>query len=541
MADFLKEFFQGTPESRKVAMRKGDKYTVRTDKWDRMDHQDMADQVTELKVAEDDIEAFVKTGRPAMVDLFHSLLQAMPHLKDPKELDPQYRVNGAVAREMQEVREYADLRAYTISDPISAALSGASLEPTLEVVFDKQKELQKLADELKDQLQEYVNGESSLNQMLEQLASDDMTEEEREELQQQIDDLMEQLEALKQQAMEGSQELDDKLDDQGYEIRAAMAKGMEEAADTAEGTANLGLIWGSEPGEMKKMDPQKRLELSKRIDNPRFRQLAALIGPMVHFALGAQRDKVHYVPEEVYDIELGNDLQRLIPSEWITMGHPILKIDFLRRFTEHGLTQYVLRGREREAKGGIIACSDSSGSMHGSKEIWAMATSLALLRIAKQQKRPFTGLLFGSPGEYIKWVFDTSGKSFTATRTSGRGEDPITLEGIDAILDYAGFFMASGTDFETPFNVAIEQLQNEHDTQGAVDGDIVFITDGECRVSDEWKKQYFETQGELGFKTYGIAIGCSTTSEPLASLCNNKVIGVTELDAGDAKSIFGMV
>lgn len=381
-----------------------------------------------------------------------------------------------------------------------------------------------------------------MNDLLEKLAQGGLSEEEEQELKDKIEELQEKMEELEGQAREQSESLDDQLEERGYDIRSAMGEAMTEALGKAQGMANLGMVWGSEPGEFKKMDPQQRLELSKKIDNPRFRQLAELIGPMIHMAIGAQRDKVHYVPEEIYDIELGNDLTRITTSEWINMGHPILRYDFMRRFMEHGLTQRVMRGTEKQAKGGIIACTDGSGSMSGMKEIWAMAVTLALLRIARNQKRPFTGIQFGSAGIYKRWVFDTTAKTLKVTIDESGVEGTRTLEGVEAVLDYASTFLCGGTDFMTPFNLAIEQLTTEHTEKGAVDGDIVFITDGECSVTTEWEEKYFETQEALGFKTFGIAIGCSPTSQPLAKLCDNQVTGVTDLVASNApKSIFGMV
>ena len=49
-------------------------------------------------------------------------------------------------------------------------------------------------------------------------------------------------------------------------------------------------------------------------------------------------------------------------------------------------------------------------------------------------------------------------------------------------VDAAETFLGGGTDFQTPVNDAL-RLMDEEDLENA---DIVFITDGECKLPDKY-------------------------------------------------------
>lgn len=113
---------------------------------------------------------------------------------------------------------------------------------------------------------------------------------------------------------------------------------------------------------------------------------------------------------------------------------------------------------------------------------------------------------------------------------------------IDQICDYAQAFMNSGTDFMTPLSAALDILQEEYDKYGCVQGDIVFITDGQCGVDDEWFAAFKKKQTELGFRVFGVAIECARTSSPLYEICDGRVITVRDILTGrDVVEIFGSI
>ena len=604
--DFLREFFDKKgklPE----AVKRESKFTIEHDTWDDKDYAKIHKEVREFQVAEGQLSKIADTDQtklaaPAMADEFWSLVKAMPELKEEKEIRPSHKINAAVMAEQMEMKAYEALRAHSVGDPIGTALSSVTMEPHLEVIYDKLKKERELAEELESKLREYEDLEDELHDVekmwreaLEEAGETPEDEDEGDgdgdedgdgdgdgegqgqgqgqpggkggqpgkgqgqpgqgqgqgkgqgkkqgpqDYQKQAAQIQDQLEELRKSIEEGNDELDERLGKESSMIRQQLAKALSAAQQEAELSESLSMAWGLEQGGLKKLDPQQRLELAKKMNNEKFRRLAELIGPMMRLAWAEQQKKVNNVPEEAFDVQLSGDINHMLAGEYVNLHHPILRMDWMRRFVESKLTTYRLRGVEKVAKGGIIFCEDGSGSMSGQPEVWAKAVGLALLHIAKSQKRPFTGIHFGGPREIKTFEFETTGKEFKSHTTyNGKTED---LVGVEAVVDFASIFFGGGTDFMTPLSRALDQLRLEHEKYGAVKGDIVFITDGICGVSEEWLKNFKEEQARLGFKVFGVVVGYGNKdSEPLTTICDGRVAEIKDLVSGEGvRHIFNAV
>jgi uncharacterized protein with von Willebrand factor type A (vWA) domain len=224
----------------------------------------------------------------------------------------------------------------------------------------------------------------------------------------------------------------------------------------------------------------------------------------------------------------------------LSLNDDILVYDWLHRFVERSLIQYALRGEDTVAKGGIILLEDGSSSMSGTREIWAKGIGLALLKIAAIQHRPFHVVNFAGPGFFVRWDFDTSGDVVKSTKTHRGAERH--YEGFEAVLDYAETTLNGGTNFETPFGVALDILTDQHNTDGSVNGDIVFLTDGECGMSQDAINSFKSEQIRLGFEVFGVAIQTNPKGEPMNTLCDGKVISLKQLtDVNDMRPLFSEI
>jgi uncharacterized protein with von Willebrand factor type A (vWA) domain len=178
--------------------------------------------------------------------------------------------------------------------------------------------------------------------------------------------------------------------------------------------------------------------------------------------------------------------------------------------------QYEMRGHDKVARGGIIYCHDGSGSMSGDREMWAKAVGLALLHIARKQKRQFVAIQFGSRDQLKQHDFR---------------DGEISPQ---RVLDFAEFFFGGGTDFESPLNAALKILNEEYSATGALKSDIVFATDGACSVSTHWMEHFDKERERLSFKCWGVSIGASNIKdEPLFTICKGQVVTVQDLTSGD--------
>jgi uncharacterized protein with von Willebrand factor type A (vWA) domain len=315
---------------------------------------------------------------------------------------------------------------------------------------------------------------------------EELTPEQRQQLDdfaRQQRELGEKIEELQREAEANNESFEQAMNRSRATIDKGMAKALDKAATNAESIAETAMTWGVTPGQMQAMDPKQRIELARKLNSERFRRIADLFGPMRNLMMSEQRRRTVHTTEEIYDIEIGSSLNRLVPSELLALagtgseddlksnyekylvdadtdGEAALsyedwkadaveiadaqELDFMRKFQEHSLMQYAMQGEEKLARGGIIVCEDGSGSMSGERELWAKAVMLCLLHLARQQKRSFRLIHFGSPGQ-VRTIEFTEPGHFT----------------MDRIMQAAEIFFGGGTDFATPMRNALGYLQDD--------------------------------------------------------------------------------
>lgn len=314
-------------------------------------------------------------------------------------------------------------------------------------------------------------------------------------------------------------------------VRQIMKEALANAADEYEAMQAVADMWGLDPGQLIRLSAEKRLDLARRMNNDRFKRMAELFGPMERLMHAEQRRKVNDIPEEVYDVGVGNDLERLLPAEYGKLAHPLRKLEFYKDFTEGKLLQYEMRGHDVVARGGIVCCIDNSGSMAGDRELWAKAIGLCLLHLSREQKRNFYGIHFGSYSELLEFDFEKEGYD------------------VDRIIEFAEFFFNGGTNFDHPLTVALDKLVAEYNAKGAIDADIVFITDGQCGVQPDWLENFVSECKRIDATVWGILIddprwndGLNKQMEPLHTICQGKVATVKDILSGkDISEMFGTV
>jgi uncharacterized protein with von Willebrand factor type A (vWA) domain len=270
------------------------------------------------------------------------------------------------------------------------------------------------------------------------------------------------------------------------------------------------------------MDAAEYLAKAAELTTPHLREVARVLGAMRNINIGARKEKVDTVPTEVFDVELGANIGRLLPNEYLGLIVDELEDDFYRRFAGGQLLQYRLRSVEHVAKGAIILLEDSSGSMEGPKHRWAKAMGLALGGIARDDDRAFHAIEFGGPHTHRHHPFPNR-----AAWTP------------DAMIEYAGSFLDDGgTNFDTVIDAAIGLLDAEHQATGRVTADIVLVTDGISQVTDAWLDGFHAAQERLGFKLYALVVGNDARLDTLTRFANYVGTVRSFHDGTDARCIF---
>jgi len=310
----------------------------------------------------------------------------------------------------------------------------------------------------------------------------------------------------------------------GQQMANALVKAVQaslEEVQTFLGSMNA-FGWGEGMGMLN--IPGNRAEKEKvaqrLTQDQRFRAIAEAAGRFRAIAsLRQSAKRSRQIPDEAADTSLGNNLSRLIPSEWTRLAIEGLRSLFLKDFADESLQQVEFDGATDEGEQGpVIICLDKSESMiwnGGKKEIDSTALMLALLGIAQEQKRKARVILFDDPVRYVKDI------------------DPATATHAD-LIDLADRQYDGGTNFMAPLAKALEALEDNPDLR---DADVIFITDGQADVTDAFSKKWRESQKRLGFKVIALIVGTYIDTEVLAHFSDRNIY-VNDLDDPQVHQVF---
>jgi uncharacterized protein with von Willebrand factor type A (vWA) domain len=158
--------------------------------------------------------------------------------------------------------------------------------------------------------------------------------------------------------------------------------------------------------------------------------------------------------------------------------------------------------------------------MAGEKEIWAKAVTLTLLDIARRERRRFRAILFSS--------------AETGLRTFDLNTGERYLSNLEGALDLADYFPGGGTDFEKPLDAAVECLGESRFRKG----DVVLVTDGECRVGEAWREAFLAEKERLDFSLYSILIDVGGATLETLEQISDRVSRVSDLTTESVKELF---
>lgn len=174
---------------------------------------------------------------------------------------------------------------------------------------------------------------------------------------------------------------------------------------------------------------------------------------------------------------------------------------FLQKYQRRQIKQYRRRESIDKGAGDIICCLDESDSTAGDPAAWGKAVALTLLEIAADGRRKFA-LVHFSGGKKIKTDLFRPGEYTMADKMTA-----------------AETFLAGGTNFETPMREAL-RLMGEDDFENA---DIVFVTDGQCALPEEFLEELRREQEAHRFTITGVLLdsGYPGMDFSLKEFCQN--------------------
>ena len=498
---------------------------IETDSFDRARYEELRDESASLRSVEEKGAVLLPHFSGLLQDVFAALFKKNVLPLPEARVAPSARVNRMLLDGLLASAPYETLRAATELDVPRAGLATVLLgERVLELlrsekIFSRRELVEQFALERNEQ--EDAARIEEIDSADEMAGDPELGEEAKNRLaalrERKAREARMAAIRLDRKADEAARELESKAANAKKRLEAeaiGVAQSLDDAAEEAES-------WGRALGARGPSSAGRSLELGRRLaNNPKLKKLAQVLGRMREHALALRHRLFERPTDEIFEVESGRDLARMLPQELLGVGHPLLRLDWQRRYLEASLLQYRLRGDDERGRGPMVVCLDTSSSMAGEKEIWSKAVALTLLEIARRERRRFRAILFSSAESGLFTIDLNRGERYAADLAGS--------------LDLAEYFAGGGTDFERPLDAAVECLGDSRFRRG----DVILITDGECRVADEWKERFLREKQRLDFSLYAILIDVGgSTLETLAQIAD-RVSRVSELSDEGARDLF---
>lgn len=498
-----------------------------------IDREIFHDMVDNYEVMQENLQTGLNEYSPfdsLSEDIYQSLFSYNAKMNDEEDMQNSSRLNHQMMENLMESEDYQNLRKNTRFDTMGSAIGTEVLQNKAmeQIQYYKSQYLEQQrtgqpqpggdAGELIDQLNQAqnlqnqidgLNAKGSNGQGLTRAEANRLAQ-----LQQQLNDLQDEID----HNTDGQQEMQQGMN---QAMNQAAKKAHQEVGEIRDAVESWGLD-GASSGVRISLDKRKKaIERIRR--SSRLRDLTDLIGRMKAIAMNKKSQRV---PDghSIRTVELGNDLTKVLPSELMKLGNPTMKKEFMKKYSEKQLMQYKKDGVKQVGRGPIVLGHDKSGSMDDSRDNWATALALATLEVAQKEKRNFGYI------PYQSHVIKSGVKNIPA------GElDP------DDIMDIAELDTGGGTNFMAALDEALNCITSDRYKKG----DILFITDGDAGVSDEWLKKFLKAKEEYKFfvHTVIINIGGHASRGTIDKFSDHVTVLSTlaDLDPANAKQIFNIM
>ena len=499
-------------------------------------YNDIVDQSPVMQQTLEEGEELLPTFKYLHQDIFLSLYKYKARVLPEVDMHISTRMNRGIISNLINTPEYISLRQTCRMDQFNAALGteiiGREAIDILREAIEKLKDL----EQKKDAMDRLMEEEEKIDELIEDIGDiDELIEDAKRagngslaaQLEQERQAKEQSVATLKAMANKIAEDCDELIEDDELvsEVSTTMGSTLTETGKQVQEVSELCEAWGLGTGENCQVAFQNKKDAIERIRrSSKLHKLTDLVGKFKESAIVEQKKKAKHGAVEIKGVTTGDKIQDTLPSDRMNLCNDITKCDFYRRMSEHGLLQYSKESNKQKNKGPIIVCVDTSGSMQGDEEIWSKALTVGILEVAQMQKRDFACIIYSS-----------------------HADKPIVIKKDEIapqkIIDCAERFHNGGTSFEAPLNEALELIKDST----FKNADIVFITDGDCYVSDNFSRKFKQIKEDKDFRTLGVLVNMGrghVSDSRLKEFCDSitLVSDIADLNDGNSevnKSIFG--
>lgn len=479
---------------------------------------------------EDEIYREVREGRDSMLselekqaqgklpsigdlsrDVFQSLFSMNVKEKPEEQLSPMAKkFHRPILRQLMQSPAYPALRAVCEGNELPAY---DAVEEFMRQVCENLDRLMDAANGPKQNLsvleKETAKQEERLEQLRQLLDRHDPTHP-NPKLEKKILRLANRAESKVRQLAALEKMVEDNLLHHQEQVEAVLSAAEQAAMEKADETAQILLSWGTDPGNMRPDTLNGQL-LKKVRQNEQLVKISQYLGRLREMMRMKRKNATVYGRGEKYGLELGNRLRSVLSSEFGPLAAPETIPLFLRKYQRGALLQHQRREKVCKGQGDKIVCLDESGStmQHGGDNAaWGKAVAYALLDVTGFHRRNFALIHFSDEDDFRTDIFRPGQYA---------PED---------VLTSASTFLDGGTDYETPLREAFRLMETGEFRQA----DVVFITDGECRVSEPFVQELRKKKAAMEFTITGILMDQATPGMKftLAPFCD-EIYRISEL------------
>jgi len=291
-------------------------------------------------------------------------------------------------------------------------------------------------------------------------------------------------------------------------------------------TKELGRLWDMSKGNWQKvnLDILKRYaELLQR--DKALKELAEMLGKMrqaekeyeeelfANIQLKPEWKVKHASKADLIGIHESDDLSSLLPSEIALLADETLQSVFFKKFAEKKLQTFEYQAKmhsyreeeyqdkrlkeKEEAKGPLIICVDTSGSMHGTPETIAKTLCFAILKIAIRDNRKCYLISFSTGIETL---------NLTDLKNS-----------LDKIISFLSMSFHGGTDATPAMREALRMLT----TQDYKKADVIMVSDFVMPAFDKTIQDQIKSAKDNKTKFHSLVIGNSQNPATIMDFDSN--------------------
>jgi len=389
---------------------------------------------------------------PLVNDTFNTFFKPQPKFLPDEDIHPEFRINKTILQKLIKTEKFKDLKSSTVLDDLNSSIATITF---LDVLFDELKKLERI-EEIKKKTQAIQNLKKQLTNL-------------PQEQQQMVCQITEQMNDI---ATTMSQTIT-----QGV-VSAAVRKASNNFDEMMVAMQSFG--FGNQLGEHSFTSPEEAIEVATKLtSNKLLLEMVRELGRMRNLLRSVTKDKIKTETLELHSIKTGKNFERLLPTELIKLRK--YKKLFWKDYADGTLLEYQLKQKQKEEKGPFIVALDISSSMKGYRIVWAKAVALATIELAMKEKREWAFIGFDVQVVIKKILKKPKPKD---------------------ILELFSISASGGTAFEPPLLAAMEIIENKQ----LKNADILFITDGDCNVSEKFVREFRKNKRKTGTKVVSVLI-----------------------------------